>query len=117
MLCCCLFMLGEVIIGQKSLQKYFLSQCNLGGQELSLSEKHQFLNQDIFCFILILGRRNYRHFFMFLISLSLHMTSIFILCLVHVLHKKEDLSQVPMDLYFASKSLISLYFYFTWLSS
>jgi hypothetical protein len=39
-----------------------------------------------------IGRRNYRYFFMFLISLSVHMTTIFVLCLVHVLHKSDDLS-------------------------
>jgi hypothetical protein len=31
---------------------------------------------------------------MFLISLSIHMTSIFVLCLVHVLHKKDTLTEV-----------------------
>ena len=35
------------------------------------------------------GRRNYRYFFMFLISLSLHMTGIFVLCLVFILNHKE----------------------------
>jgi len=31
---------------------------------------------------------------MFLLSLSVHMTSIFILCLVHVLHKRENITEV-----------------------
>jgi hypothetical protein len=31
---------------------------------------------------------------MFLISLSLHMTSIFIFCLIHVLHRKDHLFEV-----------------------
>ncbi len=41
-----------------------------------------------------IGRRNYRYFFMFLISLSVHMTSIFVLCLIHVLHNRDNLSEV-----------------------
>ena len=41
-----------------------------------------------------IGRRNYRYFFMFLISLTLHMIGIFVLCLIHVLHHKEQLTEV-----------------------
>ncbi|XP_049762354.1 palmitoyltransferase ZDHHC8 isoform X2 [Schistocerca cancellata] len=41
-----------------------------------------------------IGRRNYRFFFMFLISLSMHMTSIFALCLIYVLKNKEKLTEV-----------------------
>ncbi|KAF5282686.1 hypothetical protein FQA39_LY17493 [Lamprigera yunnana] len=41
-----------------------------------------------------IGRRNYRFFFFFLISLSLHMISIFTLSLIFVLHSKERLSEV-----------------------
>ncbi|ESN90722.1 hypothetical protein HELRODRAFT_71017, partial [Helobdella robusta] len=37
------------------------------------------------------GRRNYRYFFQFLVSLSAHMISIFCLCLVFVLNHKQDL--------------------------
>ncbi|XP_052901030.1 palmitoyltransferase ZDHHC8 isoform X2 [Anopheles moucheti] len=37
-----------------------------------------------------IGRRNYRFFFFFLISLSVHMLSIFSLSLVYVLHKEKD---------------------------
>eukprot|EP00095_Tigriopus_kingsejongensis_P007921 maker-scaffold1210_size55525-snap-gene-0.22 protein:Tk07921 transcript:maker-scaffold1210_size55525-snap-gene-0.22-mRNA-1 annotation:"palmitoyltransferase zdhhc5" len=43
-----------------------------------------------------IGRRNYRYFFMFLISLSVHMTSIFILCLIHVLHNRDRLTEPPV---------------------
>ncbi|KAG0729433.1 putative palmitoyltransferase ZDHHC8 [Chionoecetes opilio] len=41
-----------------------------------------------------IGRRNYRYFFMFLCSLSIHMISIFAFCLVHVLERKENLTEV-----------------------
>ncbi|XP_055683146.1 palmitoyltransferase ZDHHC8 isoform X1 [Lutzomyia longipalpis] len=43
-----------------------------------------------------IGRRNYRFFFFFLISLSIHMLSIFTLCLIFVLHNKERLAQVDV---------------------
>ncbi|XP_050734238.1 palmitoyltransferase ZDHHC8-like isoform X5 [Eriocheir sinensis] len=41
-----------------------------------------------------IGRRNYRYFFMFLCSLSIHMISIFAFCLVHVLDRKDNLTEV-----------------------
>ncbi|GLV34578.1 Zinc finger DHHC-type containing 8 [Carabus blaptoides fortunei] len=41
-----------------------------------------------------IGRRNYRFFFFFLISLSVHMISIFGLSLIYVLHNKDQLSKV-----------------------
>lgn len=41
-----------------------------------------------------IGRRNYRFFFFFLISLSLHMISIFTLSLIFVLQRKDRLSEV-----------------------
>ncbi|XP_069950201.1 palmitoyltransferase ZDHHC8 isoform X4 [Cherax quadricarinatus] len=40
-----------------------------------------------------IGRRNYRYFFMFLCSLSIHMISIFTFCLIHVLDRKEFLTE------------------------
>jgi hypothetical protein len=41
-----------------------------------------------------IGRRNYRYFFMFLISLSVHTIAIFVMCLVHVLHRRDTLTEV-----------------------
>ncbi|XP_071554132.1 palmitoyltransferase ZDHHC8-like isoform X2 [Temnothorax nylanderi] len=41
-----------------------------------------------------IGRRNYRYFFFFLLSLSCHMTSIFGFCLYYLLEHKEQLSEV-----------------------
>lgn len=40
-----------------------------------------------------IGRRNYRFFFFFLITLSIHMMSTFLLCLFYVLAKKQQLTQ------------------------
>lgn len=40
-----------------------------------------------------IGRRNYRHFFFFLIFLSLHMVTIFIWCMFYVLDHKENLHE------------------------
>jgi len=57
-----------------------------------------------------IGRRNYRYFFMFLISLSIHMTSIFILCLIHVINKKDDLTAAPVLVSLIIMAIISLLF-------
>ena len=40
-----------------------------------------------------IGRRNYRFFVLFLVSLSLHMVSIFGQCLVYVLHNRDSLGE------------------------
>lgn len=55
-----------------------------------------------------IGRRNYRYFFMFLISLSLHMTSIFILSLIHVLHMKENLAEITVVISLVVMCIIAL---------
>ncbi|XP_065203054.1 palmitoyltransferase ZDHHC8 isoform X2 [Planococcus citri] len=41
-----------------------------------------------------IGRRNYRYFFFFLLSLSIHMATIFTICLVYVLMNKERLTEI-----------------------
>ncbi|XP_022905358.1 palmitoyltransferase ZDHHC8 [Onthophagus taurus] len=55
-----------------------------------------------------IGRRNYRFFFFFLISLSLHMISIFALSLVFVLQKKERLSEVEPIVAMVLMAIVSL---------
>ena len=57
-----------------------------------------------------IGRRNYRYFFMFLISLSIHMTSIFILCLIHVLHNRDNLTEPAVLVSIIVMGIISLLF-------
>ena len=57
-----------------------------------------------------IGRRNYRYFFMFLISLTIHMIGIFVLCLVHVLHHKDQLTGVVPIVSMVVMCIISLVF-------
>ncbi len=57
-----------------------------------------------------IGRRNYRYFFMFLISLTLHMIGIFVLCLIHVLHHKDNLTEVMTIISMIIMCIISLVF-------
>ncbi|XP_059090491.1 palmitoyltransferase ZDHHC8-like isoform X1 [Tigriopus californicus] len=55
-----------------------------------------------------IGRRNYRYFFMFLISLSVHMTSIFTLSLIHVLHNRDNLTEVSVLVSIVTICIIAL---------
>lgn len=57
-----------------------------------------------------IGRRNYRYFFMFLISLSVHMTSIFIFSLIHVLKNKQVLDKTDVIVSIVLICVISLLF-------
>ena len=47
---------------------------------------------------------------MFLISLSIHMTSIFILCLIHVLNNRDDLTKPEVLVSIVVMGIISLLF-------
>ena len=42
-----------------------------------------------------IGRRNYRYFFLFLISLSLHMAAVFSFSTYFLIQHKDNLTQVP----------------------
>ncbi|KAK9882065.1 hypothetical protein WA026_018915 [Henosepilachna vigintioctopunctata] len=55
-----------------------------------------------------IGRRNYRFFFFFLISLSLHMISIFSLSLIYILHYTKTYSNVEPIVAIALMALISV---------
>lgn len=55
-----------------------------------------------------IGRRNYRFFFFFLISLSIHMLSIFTFCLLYVLNSKDKLNQTQPIVSMGLMALISI---------
>uniref|UniRef100_A0A8D8W4H5 Palmitoyltransferase n=1 Tax=Cacopsylla melanoneura TaxID=428564 RepID=A0A8D8W4H5_9HEMI len=57
-----------------------------------------------------IGRRNYRYFFFFLVTLSLHMASIFGLCLVYVMMNKDSLSDTEAIISLVIMSLIAILF-------
>ncbi|XP_071445883.1 palmitoyltransferase ZDHHC8-like [Hetaerina americana] len=57
-----------------------------------------------------IGRRNYRYFFMFLVSLSIHMISIFTVCLIHVLNNREKLTEVDTIISMVIMGIIILLF-------
>lgn len=55
-----------------------------------------------------IGRRNYRFFFFFLISLSIHMLSIFTLCLTFVLNNKDKLTQTSPIIAMVLMAVVSI---------
>ncbi|XP_043269763.1 palmitoyltransferase ZDHHC5-B [Venturia canescens] len=57
-----------------------------------------------------IGRRNYRFFFFFLLSLSFHMLSIFGLCLYFVLEHKQQLGEVDTTVAMVLMGVVTLLF-------
>lgn len=57
-----------------------------------------------------IGRRNYRHFFFFLIFLSVHMISIFIWCILFILDHRESLHQKEAIVTLVIIAIIALLF-------
>ena len=55
-----------------------------------------------------IGRRNYRHFFFFLIFLSVHMVTVFVWCTLYVLSNKERLYEIESVVALALMTLIVL---------
>jgi hypothetical protein len=52
------------------------------------------------------GRRNYRYFFQFLLSLTTHMFSIFALCVVYVWDNKDDLRTANSIVSYPSENIV-----------
>ncbi|XP_073984090.1 zinc finger DHHC-type containing 8 isoform X1 [Rhodnius prolixus] len=57
-----------------------------------------------------IGRRNYRYFFFFLVTLSIHMASIFALCLIYVLINKDRLTEITTIISLVIIAVITLLF-------
>ncbi|ESO97349.1 hypothetical protein LOTGIDRAFT_115052, partial [Lottia gigantea] len=57
-----------------------------------------------------IGRRNYRYFFLFLTSLSLHMFNLFAQCLVYILDHQESLHQAGTIVSIVLMCIIGLLF-------
>ena len=55
------------------------------------------------------GRRNYRYFFLFLLSLTLHMIVVFTLSMLYILHNRSQIVSVQsIGLYPSSKRFLSM---------
>ncbi|KAF6206636.1 hypothetical protein GE061_017872 [Apolygus lucorum] len=57
-----------------------------------------------------IGRRNYRYFFFFLVTLSIHMISIFVLCCIYVWFNKDDLTETNTIVSLVILGIITLLF-------
>ncbi|XP_054153035.1 palmitoyltransferase ZDHHC8-like [Oppia nitens] len=57
-----------------------------------------------------IGRRNYRHFFFFLVFLSIHMITVFVWCILYVLDHKEQLHERDSIVALSILAIIALLF-------
>lgn len=81
------------------------SHCSVCGSCIETFDHHcPWINNCI-------GKRNYRHFFLFLVFLSIHMMSIFGWCILYLINHKEKLKETNSV---AALSLIILIFFLCW---
>ncbi|KPM00422.1 palmitoyltransferase ZDHHC8-like protein [Sarcoptes scabiei] len=57
-----------------------------------------------------IGRRNYRHFFFFLIFLTLHMITIFIWCMLLIVKNQNNLNETSIVVSIVLIVIISIFF-------